>query len=77
MRLVVDGFGPEPGLDVVAGDRPVGKMGSSAEGLALATLRIDKVGEALKAEKPLSAGGFALRLADEDDIKLAPKQDGI
>ncbi len=77
VRLVVDGFGPEPGLDVVAGDRPVGKMGSSAEGRGLATLRIDKVGEALKAQKPLSAGGLALRLADEDDIKLAPKQDGV
>lgn len=77
VRLVVDGFGPEPGLDVVAGDRPVGKMGSSAEGRGLATLRIDKVGDALKAHKPLSAGGLSLRLADEDDIKLAPKQDGV
>jgi folate-binding protein YgfZ len=77
VRLIVDGFGPEPGLDVVASDRPVGKMGSSAEGRGLATLRIDKVGEALKANKPLSAGGLALRLVDEDDIRLAPKQDGV
>ncbi len=77
VRLIVDGFGPEPGLDVIAGDRAVGKMGSSAEGRGLATLRIDKVGEAMKARKPLSAGGLALRLVDEDDIKLAPKQSGI
>ncbi len=77
VRLIVDGFGPEPGLDVVAGDRPVGKMGSSAEGRGLATLRIDKVGEALKAQRPLSAGGLALRLVDEADIKMAPKQDGV
>jgi hypothetical protein len=62
---------------VVAGDRAVGKMGSSAEGRGLATLRIDKVGEALKAHKPLSAGGLALRLVNEEDIRLAPKQDGV
>jgi folate-binding protein YgfZ len=77
VRLIVDGFGPEPGLDVIAGDRSVGKMGSSAEGRGLATLRIDKVGEALNAHKPLSAGGLALQLVDEDDIRLAPKQDGV
>ncbi len=77
VRLIVDGFRPEPGIDVNAGDRAVGKMGSSAEGRGLATLRIDKVGEALKANKPLSAGGLALRLVDEDDIKLAPKPDGV
>jgi hypothetical protein len=77
VRLIVDGFRPEPGIDVVAGDRAVGKMGSSADGRGLATLRIDKVGEALKVNKPLSAGGLALRLVDEDDIKLAPKAEGV
>ena len=77
VRLIVDGFRPEPGIDVVAGDRAVGRMGSSAEGRGLATMRIDKVGEALKTHKPLSAGGLALRLVDEEDIRLTPKQDGV
>src|SRR5262249_17465177 len=77
VRLVVDGFRPDPGIDVVAGDRPVGKMGSSAGGRGLATLRIDKVGEAIKADKALTAAGHAVTLVDEDDIKLAPKQQGV
>jgi tRNA-modifying protein YgfZ len=77
VRLIVDGFRPEPGIDVIAGDRAVGRMGSSAEGRGLATLRIDKVGDALKAHKPLSAGGLALRLVDEEDIRLAPKAEGV
>ena len=77
VRLIVDGFGPEPGIDVIAGDRAIGKMGSSADGRGLATLRIDKVDDAIKASRPLTAGGVAVRLVDEDDIKLAPKTDGI
>jgi folate-binding protein YgfZ len=77
VRVTVDGFRPEPGLEVLAGDRPVGKMGSSADGRALAMLRIDKVGEALKGGRPLSAGGHAVGLVDEDEVKLAPKADGV
>jgi len=73
VRVTVDGFRPEPGVDVMAGDRAVGKMGSAADGKGLAVLRIDKVGEALKASSSLSAGGIALALVDENDIKLAPK----
>src|SRR6201993_1697490 len=37
VRLVVDGFSPDPGIDVIAGDKSVGKMGSSADGRGLAT----------------------------------------
>jgi hypothetical protein len=77
VRLIVDGFRPDPGTDVMAGDRPVGKMGASADGRGLATLRIDKVGEALKAARPLTAAGHILKLVDEDEIKLAPKAEGI
>jgi folate-binding protein YgfZ len=77
VRVAVDGFGPEPGIDVMAGDRAVGKMGSSSDGKGLAVLRIDKVGEALKASRPLSAGGVTVALVDEDDIKLAVKLPGI
>jgi folate-binding protein YgfZ len=77
VRVAVDGFGPEPGADVVAGDRAVGKMGSSADGNGLAILRIDKVGDALKANRTLSAGGVPVALVDEDEIKLAAKLPGV
>ena len=71
VRLIVDRSRPEPGINVMAGDRAVGTMGSSADGRGLATLRLDKVGEALKAGRPLSAGGVSLTVADEADIALA------
>src|SRR5262249_43372648 len=77
VSMIVEGFRPEAGVDVLAGYGAAGRTGSSAEGRGLATLRIDKVGEALKARKPLSAGGLALRLVDENDIKLAPKAEGV
>lgn len=73
VRLAVDGFGPEPGADVVAGDRVVGTMGSSAEGRGLATLRLDKVGDAIKGGVSLSAGGVAVTVADAAELAPAPK----
>src|ERR1700693_2233579 len=74
VRLVVDGFRPEPGVDVVAGDRAVGKMGSSADGRGLATLRIDRVADALDAAVPLTSGGLAIRVAEPDDVRSTPRQ---
>ena len=73
VRLIVDGFGPEAGVSVTAGEKAVGTMGSSAGGHGLATLRIDRVAEAIKAGQPLSAGGVPIKLADEDEIKLPTK----
>jgi len=42
-----DGPPPEAGIPVMAGDRNVGMMGSGVTGRGLATLRLDRVGEAL------------------------------
>jgi folate-binding protein YgfZ len=53
-------FGPEAGLPVKVGDADVGTMGSSASGRGLAMLRLDRIGEALAAGKPLMSGGIAL-----------------
>jgi folate-binding protein YgfZ len=74
MRILLDGPAPEPGAAIVAGDKPVGTMGSSAGGAGLALLRIDRAADALQAGTPLTAGGLALRLADPDDVSTAPKQ---
>jgi tRNA-modifying protein YgfZ len=74
VRVLLDGPAPEPGAAVVAGDKPVGTMGSAAGGAGLALLRIDRAADALQAGTPLTAGGLALRLVDPNDVSTAPKQ---
>jgi tRNA-modifying protein YgfZ len=61
--LAFDGFAPEPGTPVSAGERSVGTLGSSARGRALAMLRLDRAADALAAGQPLIAGGVEMRLA--------------
>ena len=74
VRIMVDGTAPEPGTTILAGDKPVGTMGSTAGHNGLALVRADRVLEALKAGTPLTAGGLAIRLAEPDDLLIAPKQ---
>src|SRR4051794_11295495 len=68
VRLVVEGAGREPGIAMVAGDKPVGPMGSAADGIGLGLLRIDRAADALEAGVPLTAGGIEIRPADPADI---------
>src|SRR5580700_10376168 len=49
VRLLLDGPAPEVGSAITAGDKPVGTMGSAADGHALALIRIDRASEALGA----------------------------
>ncbi len=74
VRVVVDGFAPEAGTAIAAGDKPVGTMGSSAEGKALALVRIDRAADALEAGIPLMSGGITLQLADPDEVRSASKK---
>ena len=60
--VVYDGRAPEAGAPVLAGEKIVGTMGSAAAGRALASLRIDRVEEALAAGAQLSAAGVPIRL---------------
>jgi tRNA-modifying protein YgfZ len=53
---------PWGGLAVLAGDKPVGTMGSSISGRGLALLRLDRVADALAAGTPLISGGVEIRL---------------
>ena len=53
-------FPPMEGLDVTAGDKTIGVMGSAAEGHGLAKLRLDRVADALAAGEPITAGGIAI-----------------
>ena len=61
-------------LPVLAGDKPVGTMGSSADGKALALIRTDRAIDALDAGTPLTSGGLAIRIADPEGLRTAPKQ---
>ena len=56
------GIAPAEGSDVVANERPLGKLGSVAGGRALALLRLDRVAEALAARQAITAGGLRLTL---------------
>jgi folate-binding protein YgfZ len=59
--IVYDGFAPEPGMAVMAGDKEVGTLGSTAAGRGLAMLRLDRVEDALAAGVALVAGGVPIR----------------
>ena len=62
LPVTFDGPSPDAGAPVMAGGRSVGTMGSVTAGRGLATLRLDRVDEALSANIELLAGGIALRV---------------
>jgi tRNA-modifying protein YgfZ len=74
VRIVLDGASPEPGTAILAGDKPVGTIGSTADHHGLALIRIDRAADALDAATPLTSGGLALRLAEPDDVRPTPRQ---
>jgi folate-binding Fe-S cluster repair protein YgfZ len=74
LRIVLDGASPEPGAAILAGEKPVGTIGSTAGQHGLALIRIDRAADALDAGTPLTSGGLGLRLADPDDVRSPPKQ---
>lgn len=69
VSVAFDDAAPDAGTAILAGEKQVGAMGSSAGRTGLATVRIDKVSDALDAGTPLTAGGGALRLADPDAVR--------
>jgi folate-binding protein YgfZ len=65
-RIVVvtyDEFAPEGGMQVMAGDKTIGTLGSTAHGRGLALLRLDRLEDAIAAGTPITAGGIALRVS--------------
>jgi folate-binding protein YgfZ len=74
IRIIVDGPAPEPGAAILADEKPVGTMGSTAGHEGLALIRTDRAADALHAGIPLTAGGLAIRIAEPDDLLTAPKQ---
>lgn len=74
VKVLLDDLSPEIGVDILAGDKPVGTMGSSAKGKGIALVRIDRVADALDAGQPLTAGGLAVTLAEPDVVRIPAKQ---
>jgi folate-binding protein YgfZ len=69
VKVVLDGPSPEVGATILAGDKPVGTMGSTAGENGLALIRTDRVADALDAGLPLTAGGLTLRLTEPEIIR--------
>jgi folate-binding protein YgfZ len=74
VRILLDGPSPETGATILAGDKPVGTIGSTSGRNGLAMIRIDRAADALDAGSSLTSGGLSIRLADPDEIRLPPKQ---
>jgi hypothetical protein len=66
-----DGAAPATGMAVMAGERQVGTMGSTAAGRGLALLRLDRVAEALSRGEALYAGGVPIRVVKPDWARFA------
>jgi folate-binding protein YgfZ len=58
-----DGPLPVAGTAILAGDKPVGTLGSAAGSRGLALVRIDRVRDALDGGVPITAGGAPVSLA--------------
>ncbi|MCK1737827.1 folate-binding protein YgfZ [Bradyrhizobium sp. 138] len=74
VKVLLDGPSPEAGATILAGDKPVGTIGSTSGGKGIALVRIDRVADALDAGQPLTAGGLALTLAEPDVVRIPAKQ---
>jgi folate-binding protein YgfZ len=76
--IVFDGDPAESGQEVTIGDRSAGRVGSVSGERGLATLRLDRVGEALAAGQPIMAGEVPIRLEKPDWIRFAfPGESGF
>ncbi|CAO4180940.1 CAF17-like 4Fe-4S cluster assembly/insertion protein YgfZ [Methylorubrum extorquens] len=66
-----DGPAPEPGTEVIAGARSLGVTGSAAGDRGLATIRLDRLGDALAIGEPVRAGGTIAAVAKPDFARFA------
>lgn len=60
-----EGIATETGAEAIAGGKPLGTIGSSANGRALAMLRLDRLADALAAGQTPLGGGLAFHLAEK------------
>ncbi|KWV60904.1 folate-binding protein [Bradyrhizobium macuxiense] len=74
VKIILDGPSPEAGATILAGEKQVGTIGSTAGKNGLALVRIDRVADALDAGLSLTAGGLSLHLAEPDVVRASPKK---
>lgn len=61
------------GTAISAGDKSIGTLGSSANGIGLALIRVDRAADALEAAAPLLAGGHPISLIAPEDVQPPKK----
>jgi folate-binding protein YgfZ len=71
LPIAYDEASPMPGIAVMAGEKQVGTLGSTAKGHGLALMRLDRVADAHATGTPLIAGGIAIRVVKPDWAKFA------
>ncbi len=71
LPIAYDEFAPSSGLPIMAGDKQVGTLGTTANGHGLAMMRVDRAADALAAGTPLICGNIPIRLAKPDWAKFA------
>jgi tRNA-modifying protein YgfZ len=60
--LYEGGFAAEAGVEVMAGDKVLGRTGTGAEGRGLLVIRLDRAADALSAGETIRAGGIPVTL---------------
>jgi folate-binding protein YgfZ len=60
--IALEDGAPDAGTPVTAGDKPVGTLGSTAQGRGLALLRLDRVADAMAQGVTLESAGVPIRL---------------
>jgi folate-binding Fe-S cluster repair protein YgfZ len=65
------GFAADVGVEVMAGDKVLGKTGTGAEGRGLLMIRLDRAEDALNAGTTIRAGGIPVKLERPPWIRFA------
>ncbi|HET9717284.1 MAG TPA: folate-binding protein [Pseudolabrys sp.] len=68
--IAYDEFAPSSGLPIMAGEKQVGMLGSTAKGRGVALVRLDRAGDAIAAGSTFEAGGIPIRLVKPDWAKF-------
>lgn len=69
IAVKVDAPAPAAGAPITAADKPIGTMGSSAQGLGLALVRLDRAADALEAGGPWLADGRPVAPAEPEALR--------
>jgi len=64
------GFAADLGIEVMAGDKLLGRTGTGAEGRGLVMIRLDRAEDALSAGETIRAGGIPVRLEKPSWIRF-------